>query len=133
MMPFPTLETTPKVSQSKSIPVTRIASIDIVRALTMVLMIFVNDFWSLKGVPLWMEHVKAGVDGIGLSDVVFPAFLFIVVYVAFLMSYTWETLTLTTIAFFLTLPFSYKAWRRFEAADAAAAVSAEKDGSEAVS
>jgi heparan-alpha-glucosaminide N-acetyltransferase len=56
----------------------RIASIDILRAMTMVLMIFVNDFWTLKGVPYWMEHRKPGVDGIGLSDVVFPAFLFIV-------------------------------------------------------
>ncbi len=56
----------------------RIASIDILRAVTMVLMIFVNDFWTLKGVPFWMEHRKHGVDGIGLSDVIFPAFLFIV-------------------------------------------------------
>ena len=78
MMPFPTLETGPKVSQAKSIPVTRIASIDIVRALTMVLMIFVNDLWSLKGIPAWLGHVERGVDGIGLADVVFPAFLFIV-------------------------------------------------------
>ena len=78
MMPFPTLETAPKVSQAKSIPVTRISSIDIVRALTMVLMIFVNDLWSLKGIPTWLGHVERGVDGIGLSDVVFPAFLFIV-------------------------------------------------------
>jgi hypothetical protein len=41
-------------------------------------MIFVNDFWTLTGVPYWMEHRQHGVDGIGLSDVVFPAFLFIV-------------------------------------------------------
>jgi heparan-alpha-glucosaminide N-acetyltransferase len=66
------------VSQAKSIPVTRIASIDIVRALTMVLMIFVNDLGSLKNIPIWLEHVEQGVDGIGLADVVFPAFLFIV-------------------------------------------------------
>jgi heparan-alpha-glucosaminide N-acetyltransferase len=81
MQPFPTLETveTPhKIPQVKSIPVIRIASIDILRALTMVLMIFVNDLGSLKGIPLWLEHVKPGVDGIGLADVVFPAFLFIV-------------------------------------------------------
>ncbi len=58
--------------------VQRIASIDILRALTMLLMIFVNDFWTLTGVPYWMEHRQHGVDGIGLSDVVFPAFLFIV-------------------------------------------------------
>jgi heparan-alpha-glucosaminide N-acetyltransferase len=56
----------------------RIVSIDIVRALTMVLMIFVNDLWTLKGVPGWLEHAERGVDGIGLADVVFPAFLFIV-------------------------------------------------------
>ncbi len=55
-----------------------VASIDILRALTMVLMIFVNDLWSLKDIPTWLGHVKSGVDGIGLSDVVFPAFLFIV-------------------------------------------------------
>lgn len=78
MMPFPTLEAPPKVSEKKSIPFTRVASIDIVRALTMVLMIFVNDLGPLKDIPLWLEHVKPGVDGIGLADVVFPAFLFIV-------------------------------------------------------
>ncbi len=64
--------------KTEVVTIPRIASIDIVRALTMVLMIFVNDFWTLKGVPFWMEHRKHGVDGIGLSDVVFPAFLFIV-------------------------------------------------------
>jgi heparan-alpha-glucosaminide N-acetyltransferase len=58
--------------------ITRIASIDIIRALTMVLMIFVNDLGSLKNIPGWLEHVEPGVDGIGLADVVFPAFLFIV-------------------------------------------------------
>lgn len=61
-----------------TVEVQRIASIDILRALTMVLMIFVNDFWTLSGVPYWMEHREHGVDGIGLADVVFPAFLFIV-------------------------------------------------------
>lgn len=58
--------------------VQRIVSIDILRALTMLLMIFVNDLWTLKDVPEWMEHRGPGVDGIGLADVVFPAFLFIV-------------------------------------------------------
>jgi heparan-alpha-glucosaminide N-acetyltransferase len=56
----------------------RIASIDILRAITMVLMIFVNDLWSLKDIPAWLGHVDRGVDGMGLADVVFPAFLFIV-------------------------------------------------------
>ncbi len=78
MTPFPTLEQTTKVSHAKSIPLSRVASIDIIRALTMVLMIFVNDLGSLKNIPAWLEHVRPGVDGIGLADVVFPAFLFIV-------------------------------------------------------
>lgn len=56
----------------------RITTIDILRALTMVLMIFVNDLWSLTAIPAWLGHVDSGVDGIGLADVVFPAFLFIV-------------------------------------------------------
>jgi len=56
----------------------RLTSIDILRALTMVLMIFVNDLWSLRNIPSWLGHVESGVDGIGLADVVFPAFLFIV-------------------------------------------------------
>jgi heparan-alpha-glucosaminide N-acetyltransferase len=56
----------------------RIASIDIFRALIMLLMIFVNDLWSLHDIPGWLEHTKAHEDGMGLADTVFPAFLFIV-------------------------------------------------------
>jgi len=57
---------------------TRLKSIDILRALTMLLMIFVNDLWSLTNVPDWLGHKAAQEDGMGLADVVFPAFLFIV-------------------------------------------------------
>jgi heparan-alpha-glucosaminide N-acetyltransferase len=56
----------------------RILSVDIFRALTMLLMIFVNDLWTLHGVPPWLEHTAANEDGMGLADTVFPAFLFIV-------------------------------------------------------
>ncbi|ACT92482.1 heparan-alpha-glucosaminide N-acetyltransferase domain-containing protein [Dyadobacter fermentans] len=56
----------------------RLDSIDVFRAVTMLLMIFVNDFWTLEAVPKWLEHSKAEEDAMGLSDVVFPAFLFIV-------------------------------------------------------
>jgi len=66
------------IEEAKPALVQRITSIDILRALTMVLMIFVNDLWSLKNIPTWLGHVERGVDGIGLADVVFPAFLFIV-------------------------------------------------------
>lgn len=65
-------------SETSTLQASRIASIDILRAITMALMIFVNDLWSLSGVPKWLEHTPADFDGMGLSDVVFPAFLFIV-------------------------------------------------------
>ncbi|MBP2157526.1 MULTISPECIES: heparan-alpha-glucosaminide N-acetyltransferase domain-containing protein [Asticcacaulis] len=70
------------MSNTESTPITeapaRVGAIDILRALTMVLMIFVNDLWSLKDIPAWLGHVEVGVDGMGLADSVFPAFLFIV-------------------------------------------------------
>jgi len=56
----------------------RLASIDVFRALTMVLMIWVNDFWSLSEVPKWLQHASATEDYLGFSDVIFPLFLFIV-------------------------------------------------------
>jgi predicted acyltransferase len=56
----------------------RVKSIDILRALTMLLMIFVNDLWTLSDIPQWLGHKAAHEDGMGLADVVFPAFLFIV-------------------------------------------------------
>ena len=68
----------PVLSASPATEKLHIASIDILRALNMILMIFVNDLWSLKDIPAWLGHVERGVDGMGLADVVFPAFLFIV-------------------------------------------------------
>jgi heparan-alpha-glucosaminide N-acetyltransferase len=53
----------------------RMASIDVFRAFTMLLMIFVNDLWTLSGIPQWLEHTSAQTDGMGLADIVFPAFL----------------------------------------------------------
>lgn len=52
--------------------------IDLLRALTMFVMIFVNDFWKIHDVPHWLEHAKFGEDFMGLADVVFPLFLFVV-------------------------------------------------------
>jgi hypothetical protein len=56
----------------------RNTAVDILRALTMLSMIFVNDFWTVKGVPHWMRHAGTNEDFLGLSDVVFPLFLFVV-------------------------------------------------------
>jgi heparan-alpha-glucosaminide N-acetyltransferase len=55
----------------------RIYSIDIMRGLTLVLMLFVNDLY-MKGVPSWLGHRAANFDGMGLADWVFPGFLFMV-------------------------------------------------------
>jgi predicted acyltransferase len=55
-----------------------VASIDVFRAIIMTIMIFVNDLpWS-KNFPHWLEHALPGEDMLGLADIVFPAFLFIV-------------------------------------------------------
>ncbi len=56
----------------------RIRTIDVFRAFTMFLMIFVNDLWTLTDVPKWLEHTLVEEDGMGFSDVIFPLFLFIV-------------------------------------------------------
>lgn len=55
----------------------RNSSIDILRALTMTLMVFVNDLWNVA-YPKWMGHAGMTEDYFGLSDVVFPCFLFVV-------------------------------------------------------
>jgi predicted acyltransferase len=55
----------------------RISSIDIMRGLTLVLMLFVNDL-NMKVAPAWLGHMQADFDGMGLADWVFPGFLFIV-------------------------------------------------------
>ena len=51
-------------------------AIDMFRGLTMTLMVFVNEFWKVFNVPHWMEHFETLEDGMGLSDIVFPMFLF---------------------------------------------------------
>lgn len=56
----------------------RNAVIDLLRALTMAMMLMVNDFWSVSGIPYWMEHAAWGEDMLGFSDIVFPTFLFCV-------------------------------------------------------
>ncbi|HNR41741.1 MAG TPA: DUF5009 domain-containing protein [Bacteroidales bacterium] len=55
----------------------RVFSIDIMRGLTILLMLFVNDL-NMNVAPRWLGHTRADFDGIGLADVVFPGFLFIV-------------------------------------------------------
>ncbi len=68
-------------NEQKSAKVTetaRIRSIDIFRGLTMLVMIFVNDVGSVRGLPWWTYHMSPDNSGMTYVDVVFPAFLFIV-------------------------------------------------------
>ena len=54
----------------------RNGAIDMLRGLTMFLMVLVNDLWTVDRVPAWIEHTAATQDGMGLADIVFPMFLF---------------------------------------------------------
>ena len=56
----------------------RVASVDAFRAITMVMMLFVNFYAGMSGIPHWMHHAAAKEDMLGLADIVFPAFLFAV-------------------------------------------------------
>ncbi|NOR73762.1 MAG: DUF5009 domain-containing protein [Draconibacterium sp.] len=55
----------------------RILTIDVMRGLTLFLMLFVNDL-HVPGVPDWLTHRAAEFNGMGLADWVFPGFLFMV-------------------------------------------------------
>lgn len=55
----------------------RVVSVDTLRGLTILLMVFVNDLGPAA--PSWMHHIQPpDADGMTLADIVFPAFLFIV-------------------------------------------------------
>ncbi|MFH0975259.1 MAG: DUF5009 domain-containing protein [Spirochaetota bacterium] len=56
----------------------RMRSVDILRGLVILVMIFVNDVYNIAGAPEMFLHVKYGHDGMSIADAVFPAFLFIV-------------------------------------------------------
>jgi predicted acyltransferase len=55
----------------------RLLSIDVLRAVTMLLMLFVNDASGVDHYPIWMDHAKEYEDAMGFADTIFPAFLFI--------------------------------------------------------
>ena len=54
---------------------TRIATIDVFRAITMFLMLFVNDIPGVKQIPHWLLHAEMNEDMLGFSDISFPCFL----------------------------------------------------------
>lgn len=61
------------ITPAKSV---RIQSLDVFRALTMLLMLWVNEYAGVKDLPHWMYHAAAQEDMMGFSDIIFPAFLF---------------------------------------------------------
>lgn len=61
------------MNKTKSI---RVEALDIFRAITMFLMLFVNDIPGLKNIPHWLLHAATNEDMLGFSDTIFPAFLF---------------------------------------------------------
>lgn len=60
------------------LPDYRIHSVDVLRGLTILLMIFVNEVAGMRNIPDWLHHVAPGVDGMTIVDWVFAGFLFIV-------------------------------------------------------
>lgn len=66
-------------------------------------------FLLVSRVPVWSgKGIGRGVR----RDLVMPFILLAVVYVSLLMSFTWETLTLTAILYLASLPFGALAWSR---------------------
>lgn len=61
-----------------SAPNNRILSVDALRGITILVMIFVNQLAGMQNIPAWMKHVAADADAMTFVDIVFPAFLFIV-------------------------------------------------------
>ncbi len=56
----------------------RVASIDVLRGVTILAMLFLNDLAGVTGTPAWLKHIQpSDADGMTLVDVVFPAFMFI--------------------------------------------------------
>jgi hypothetical protein len=62
-----------KVGNEAALPIAggRVASVDALRGLTILLMVFVNDLGL--GAPAWVHHIQpSNADGMTLADVVFP-------------------------------------------------------------
>lgn len=66
-------------------------------------------FLLISRVPVYSGKGSGG--GVR-RDLVLPFILAAVVYVSLLMSFTWETLTVTALGYLATLPFGARAWAR---------------------
>lgn len=60
------------------LPSARVYAVDVLRGLTILLMVFVNEVAGVRNIPAAIQHVKRGVDGMTVVDWVFAGFLFVV-------------------------------------------------------
>lgn len=58
--------------------------------------------------PIWSGKSETRIR----RDLMLPVILGVVIYVGLLMSFTWEVLSLTVVAYLAVLPFSARAWHR---------------------
>ena len=68
---------TDHVPSGNAVVTNRIASIDIFRGLTVLVMVFVDNLDFVKGLPWWTYHMPRESNGLTYVDMVFPAFLFV--------------------------------------------------------
>ena len=61
----------------KNLAPQRVAAVDVFRALTMFLMLFVNDIPGLKNIPHWLKHAEMNEDMMGFSDTIFLSLIHI--------------------------------------------------------
>jgi heparan-alpha-glucosaminide N-acetyltransferase len=78
MLYNPSMEGKARSEMEKRLTSDRIRSIDALRGITILTMIFVNELAGVNDIPGWMKHMAADADAMTFVDVVFPAFLFIV-------------------------------------------------------
>ncbi len=65
-------------------------------------------YFLISRLPVWSGKSESRIR----RDLVLPAILIVVLYVALLMSFTWEVLVLTVLAYLIFLPFSARIWHK---------------------
>ncbi|MES5097627.1 phosphatidylcholine/phosphatidylserine synthase [Agrobacterium sp. BA1120] len=65
-------------------------------------------YFLISRLPVWSGKSESRIR----RDLVLPAILIVVLYVALLMSFTWEVLVLTVVAYLTFLPFSARIWHK---------------------
>ncbi|NTJ41995.1 CDP-diacylglycerol--serine O-phosphatidyltransferase [Agrobacterium larrymoorei] len=65
-------------------------------------------YFLISRLPVWSGKSESSIR----RDRVLPAILIVVLYVALLMSFTWEVLIVTVAAYLIFLPFSARLWHK---------------------